>query len=1123
MTLRLRICCCLLFYWLSSLLLWECKAGSSGRDSAEPIELIPDFDIESHGIPKVNMQNDRPDENPEMQQVLKFIEEKFLSFAALNIRPNFANIFRHMERMARAFVRLNARVDQVHSQVEELKTQHQNCSSSRSPKKSERAIEAVEKKIDQLEKQIQFSTPSIGQQLQQLQQQMQRMETKLDEIVLDKNLNEINEGNAQNDINLKLDVIQSNLSSMMHAQHESRKEIRSNMLNIQEMTHVLGNLQHQRDPGRSSVALDADLGSGQTSQRDIADKFSTIMHQLDLQQQAVGNVTHICGTLLSNSYASQQTQQEKISELVDVMQDLPGIITDAVDKMEIMSDRLQSKLDSSGTDHAPVTSSLMSALHRVEANSIKMLHAVQGDDNQHLERHSKDKESNIAHSVLAELKNLSAHHRTFVSDQVPNVDFNESLTLIQEMMRKVDVGNKLLHNLYSGVKDRTGCETPTNYSTGTANATTIGNDHYKGFLKELLNVEMTVNMTIDKLNFIMSHLSYTQLEQVNTDSTLDSIIKTGTNIEQQMIKNGGDIERIKLLLAQLVDAQFQNCSKLGSTHGNNQNNARKDDKSFRQTLEEYLNSDDDETLDLVPQTVSATNSQRSFQQLSKELNQQCELCRHLNRDSTSSSVTDSSSLQLLNQNMQLLLSKLELFAHGNEIQNFPSDSRRFSDLVDDSAREIGNNSGIEDRNLLLLATVRSLQNLSLANDKELHSKIDQLTDLLIAKMKFIIEQSADLRSIKIMLQNSHEDQDYSSQSWGSGITTSTSLRDIQGVLAERIDQLRSTAQVAIDEGLLQIIDMLGQNKQWLQEETTNFLNKQTEDLNKMAGSTTMLLTKGFDNLQFMYQYLSGKLDKIHQIAAHNLEDCADIQRSGHSTNGIYTIYPRNSKEIKVYCDMDNNGVGWTVIQRRGQFGKSAKTSFNESWINYKYGFGNLEEEFWLGNEKIHTLTSQGNYVLRIEFIYTQLDRTLPRYKRKFWHDLQNGSHLHAHYSHFVMKGEAHNYSINYSGYMGIHPYDGFEGRTGLPFSTYDHYVNNHDHYCTKVQGGGWWYGTECFRFALNSKYKNHYWEDGNVFTGITWGGTADVALLQHVEMKILPHAIFQRMLTENSDQPRAIL
>ena len=56
----------------------------------------------------------------------------------------------------------------------------------------------------------------------------------------------------------------------------------------------------------------------------------------------------------------------------------------------------------------------------------------------------------------------------------------------------------------------------------------------------------------------------------------------------------------------------------------------------------------------------------------------------------------------------------------------------------------------------------------------------------------------------------------------------------------------------------------------------------------------------------------------------------------------------------VYCDMNTDGGGWTVIQRRGDFGRP-DDYFLRNWAEYRNGFGDPEEDFWLGLEAIHRL------------------------------------------------------------------------------------------------------------------------------------------------------------------------
>ncbi|XP_033235684.1 fibroleukin-like [Drosophila pseudoobscura] len=54
----------------------------------------------------------------------------------------------------------------------------------------------------------------------------------------------------------------------------------------------------------------------------------------------------------------------------------------------------------------------------------------------------------------------------------------------------------------------------------------------------------------------------------------------------------------------------------------------------------------------------------------------------------------------------------------------------------------------------------------------------------------------------------------------------------------------------------------------------------------------------------------------------------------------------------VPCNSSVSGSGWTVIQRR----VNANENFNRTWIDYKLGFGDLRENFFLGLEKIHLMT-----------------------------------------------------------------------------------------------------------------------------------------------------------------------
>uniref|UniRef100_A0A3Q3X035 Fibrinogen-like protein 1 n=1 Tax=Mola mola TaxID=94237 RepID=A0A3Q3X035_MOLML len=105
---------------------------------------------------------------------------------------------------------------------------------------------------------------------------------------------------------------------------------------------------------------------------------------------------------------------------------------------------------------------------------------------------------------------------------------------------------------------------------------------------------------------------------------------------------------------------------------------------------------------------------------------------------------------------------------------------------------------------------------------------------------------------------------------------------------------------------------------------------------------------------------------LHRSCSHSVySDCSEVFADGNVASGLYVIRPDGSPTaLSVYCDM-NNGGGWTVFQRRSD----GKESFDRAWVEYKHGFGDIyspKGEFWLGNEPLHYLTSQGKYDLRID-------------------------------------------------------------------------------------------------------------------------------------------------------------
>lgn len=180
----------------------------------------------------------------------------------------------------------------------------------------------------------------------------------------------------------------------------------------------------------------------------------------------------------------------------------------------------------------------------------------------------------------------------------------------------------------------------------------------------------------------------------------------------------------------------------------------------------------------------------------------------------------------------------------------------------------------------------------------------------------------------------------------------------------------------------------------------------------------------------------------------NNEDCTFYKNVGNVT-GTYIIYPSGIPTgISVYCDMDTDGGGWTVIQHRF----NGNINFYRTWNDYKIGFGNLNGEFWLGNENIHQLTSTGRYVLRV--------------------DIEDvvGTKKYAKYYTFTVAGESDRYRLTVGEYCGDSGDALFYNNNKL-FHTLDldTTVGFNGNQCSKDRYAGWWFG-ECTWANLNGRW-----------------------------------------------------
>ncbi|KAL3847221.1 hypothetical protein ACJMK2_018143 [Sinanodonta woodiana] len=187
----------------------------------------------------------------------------------------------------------------------------------------------------------------------------------------------------------------------------------------------------------------------------------------------------------------------------------------------------------------------------------------------------------------------------------------------------------------------------------------------------------------------------------------------------------------------------------------------------------------------------------------------------------------------------------------------------------------------------------------------------------------------------------------------------------------------------------------------------------------------------------------------HKCTVRRPANCHDIFCSGQATTGIYTIYPdEHSNGVSVRCDMDTDGGGWTVFQRR----VDGSVDFFRKWADYKSGFGNPNTEYWLGLDNIHTLTAQGNVTLRVDLITPG-----PPQRSAY-----------ASYSSFTVGDENSKYILRVAGYSGDAG-DSMTEHSNMLFSTQDKDNDKLSTNCAVTFVGAWWYKS-CHAVNLNGVY-----------------------------------------------------
>ncbi|XP_044161354.1 tenascin isoform X2 [Bufo gargarizans] len=206
-------------------------------------------------------------------------------------------------------------------------------------------------------------------------------------------------------------------------------------------------------------------------------------------------------------------------------------------------------------------------------------------------------------------------------------------------------------------------------------------------------------------------------------------------------------------------------------------------------------------------------------------------------------------------------------------------------------------------------------------------------------------------------------------------------------------------------------------------------------------------------------------------------DCSQAILNGETESGMYTIYANGdqSQPMEVFCDMEIDNGGWIVFLRR----TDGSEEFYRNWRAYSAGFGDPNNEFFLGLENLHKITSQGQYELRVDL----KDR---------------GETVYAVYDKFGVGDSKSRYRLKVDGYSGTAG-DSMTYHNGRSFSTYDKDNDSAITNCALSYKGAFWY-KNCHRVNLMGRYGDNSHSQG--INWFHWKGHEHS--LEFAEMKIRP-------------------
>lgn len=269
------------------------------------------------------------------------------------------------------------------------------------------------------------------------------------------------------------------------------------------------------------------------------------------------------------------------------------------------------------------------------------------------------------------------------------------------------------------------------------------------------------------------------------------------------------------------------------------------------------------------------------------------------------------------------------------------------------------------------------------------------------------------------------------------------LQEVKELLGQAKKGQVSLEKMLSPQGLIQQELVRGKADLKAIKNDQDYVKHYLQEVNQMLGQSK----KGQERLEDMLDTLLVKLEPLVNHHKSFGRSCADADSKAFpKRSGIYDILiPRYSAQpFKIYCDAETLGGNWLTIMRR----EDGSVEFNRNWTDYKYGFGDIDREFFLGMDKIHALTQDQPQELLVML------------------EDNEGIVAYETYDAFGIGSESEQYKLHTLGSASGDAGDSLTYSRGMGLTTADRDNDNSDVNCAVFFSNPWWH-KNCFETYLS--------------------------------------------------------